>query len=126
MPPADWIVHRRPGDREPVGWIRPKGRKWVAVTLLGHDLTGPLDWLDAEDALNEEGIGWLGDVWMLDRDRGPSVRVRIVRVAPDGVVVQSDDGGAIDAPVERWELPWPAPAALRRRRKGDPRSPFGR
>jgi hypothetical protein len=36
------------------------------------------------------------------------------------VVVQTDDFGAVDAPVERYELPWPAPARLRPMRPGDP------
>jgi hypothetical protein len=48
------------------------------------------------------------------------LRVRIVEVTPERVVVQTDDYGAIDAPVERFELPWPAPVRLRPRRADDP------
>ena len=120
MLPTDWIEHRRPDDREPVGWIRPDGDDWVAVSLLGHDLTGPVDWLVAEEALEATGLSWLADVWMLEQEEGEPLRVRIVEVTPDGVVVQTDDFGAIDVPVERYALPWPAPAALRPRRGGDP------
>ncbi|WP_069386244.1 hypothetical protein [Cellulosimicrobium cellulans] len=120
MLPADWIAHRRPDDREPVGWIRPEGDDWVAVSPLGRDLTGPVDWLAAEEALEESGLAWLADVWMLERPDGAPVRVRIVEVTPDGVVVQTDDFGAVDVPVERYALPWPAPAALRPRRPDDP------
>lgn len=122
MLPTDWIPHRRPEDREHVGWIRPDGDDWVAVSLLGHDLTDPVDWLDAEEALDSAGLSWLADVWMLeneDEESGP-VRVRLVEVTPERVVVQTDDFGAIDAPVTRHELPWPAPARLRPRRAGDP------
>jgi len=117
--PPEWIEHRRPGDREPVGWIRPDGEDWVAVSLLGHDLTGPVDWLTAEETLDESGLSWLADVWTLEGDGGP-LRVRLVEVTPERVVVQTDDFGAIDVPVERFELPWPAPARLRPRRPGDP------
>ncbi|MFC8921418.1 hypothetical protein [Cellulosimicrobium sp. NPDC057127] len=120
MLPADWIAHRRPADREPVGWIRPEGESWVAVSLLGREVTGPVDWLAAEEALEDTGLAWLADVWMLERPGDEPVRVRIVEVTPDGVVVQTDDFGAVDAPVERYALPWPAPDALRPRRADDP------
>lgn len=121
MVPDGWVEHRRVGDREPLGWVRPEGDAWVAVSLLGHDLTGPVDWLDAEEALDAAGLRWLADVWMLERPDGAEpLRVRITHVAPDGVVVQTDDFGAIDVAVDVYELPWPAPATLRPRRSDDP------
>jgi coenzyme F420-0:L-glutamate ligase/coenzyme F420-1:gamma-L-glutamate ligase len=118
--PPGWIEHRRPGDREHVGWIRPDGEDWVAVSLLGHDVSDPVDWVAAEEALDETGLSWLADVWMLERDGEDPLRVRLVEVTPEHVVVQTDDFGAIDAPVERYELPWPAPSRLRPRRPADP------
>lgn len=120
MLPADWIAHRRPDDREPLGWLRPDGDAWVAVSLIGRELSGPVDWTTAEEALEEVGLSWMADVWMLERPDGDPLRVRLVEVTPDGVLVQTDDFGAIDVPVERFELPWPAPAELRPRRDGDP------
>jgi hypothetical protein len=120
MLPAEWIEHRRPGDREVVGWIRPDGDDWVAVSLLGHDLTGPVDWPAAEEALDTTSLAWLADPWMLEQPAGEPVRVRMVEVTPHRVVVQTDDFGAIDVPVERFVLPWPAPTRLRPRRPGDP------
>ena len=69
------------------------------------------DWAAAEACLDELGLGWLAEVWTLDTDDGP-LRVRIVQVAPDGVVVQTDDFGAIDVPVDRYDLPWPSPPEL--------------
>ena len=120
MLPADWIPHRRPDDREHVGWIRPEGDDWVAVSLLGRELTGPVDWLAAEEALDATSLAWLADVWVIERDGEPPLRVRLVEVTPDGVVVQTDDFGAIDVPVERVDLPWPPPPALRPRRPDDP------
>jgi len=118
--PADWIEHRRPDDREALGWLRPEGDGWVAVSLLGRDVSGPLDWTDAEEALESTGLSWMADVWTLEREGGEPLRVKLVEVTPDRVVVQTDDFGAIDVAVERFELPWPAPAALRPRRQGDP------
>lgn len=115
-----WIEHRRPGDREHVGWIRPDGDDWVAVSLLGEELTGAVDWLAAEEALDAVSLAWLGEVWMLERAGAAPLRVRLVELTPAHVVVQTDDFGAVDAPVERYELPWPAPAALRPRRPDDP------
>jgi hypothetical protein len=115
-----WIEHRRPGDREHVGWIRPDGDAWVAVSLLGEELTGSVDWLEAEEVLDAVSLTWLGEVWMLEQDGAPPLRVRLVELTPDRVVVQTDDFGAVDVPVQRYELPWPAPAALRPRRADDP------
>ncbi|QAY59273.1 hypothetical protein ET475_04220 [Microbacterium protaetiae] len=119
MLPSDWTAHRR-DDGELVGWIRPAGQEWVAVDLLGREASAPVDWLEAEAALEARGIGWLADIWMLERKDAAPLRVRMVEVTPDHVVVQTDDFGAIDAPVERFELEWPAPATLRPRRDGDP------
>jgi hypothetical protein len=134
--PADWTPHRR-DDGELVGWIRPAGEHWIAVDLLGHEASGAVDWLEAEEALENRGLSWLADIWMLeldgaDQDGVDPVRVKLVEVTPGRVgeagrvVVQSDDFGAIDVPVERFELPWPTPARLRPRRPGESGgSPFG-
>ena len=117
--PADWTPHRR-DDGELVGWIRPEGDAWVAVDLLGREATGATEWLDAEAALEERGIAWLGGVWILEEEGAVPRRVRLVEVSDERVVVHTDDYGAIDLPVARFELPWPAPAALRPPRPGEP------
>lgn len=128
MIPENWTPHRR-DDGELVGWIRPGPASpddWVAVDLLGRTASGPVDWLEAEATLEERGLAWLGEVWMLERPDRPALRVRLVEVTPGGadepgrVVVQTDDYGNIHAPVERFELPWPAPGMLRLRRADDP------
>lgn len=117
--PEDWIPYRR-DDGELLGWIRPAGADWVAVSLLGRDVSGPVDWLAAEEVLEELGLRWLADVWTLERPGGELLRVRITDLRPGRVVVQTDDFGAIDAVVERIELAWPVPAELRPRRDDDP------
>jgi len=109
----EWIEHVRPGDRERLGWIRPEADLYVAVDVLGRQLTGPVEWLEAEEALEKHGLGWLSDLWQLDLPDGSRERVRIVEVTPDRVVVQTDDFGAVDVAVTRRVLPFPAPGALR-------------
>jgi hypothetical protein len=131
MLPADWTPHRR-DDGELLGWIRPEGEDWVAVDLLGREASGAVDWLEAEAALEANGLSWLADVWVLEMPEGDAWRVKLVEVTPGRVgeqgriVVQTDDFGAIDVPVERFELSWPAPPTLRLREPGEPTTtPFG-
>jgi hypothetical protein len=110
-----WTPHRRPDDGELLGWVRAEGDAWVAVSLLGRELTGPVEWLEAEEALESTGLGYLAGVWELGGIASMPVRVKLVEVTPERIVVQTDDFGAIDVPVTRYELPWPAPDTLRPR-----------
>jgi len=126
MIPDDWTPHRR-DDGELLGWIRPDGEDWVAVDVLGRAASAPVDWLDAEAALETVGLAWLADVWMLEGEATGPLRVRFLEVTPpagDGpgrVVVKADDFGDMQRPpTERFTLPWPAPARLRPARPGDP------
>ncbi|MEN0128874.1 MAG: hypothetical protein AAGC49_05490 [Brevundimonas sp.] len=113
MQPETWIEHRRAGDRERLGWIRPEGEGFVAVDALGRDLTGAVDWLSAEEALDERGLHWLADLWQLELADGGIERVRIVEVTPEHVVVKVDDFGAVDVVTRSYTLAFPAPDALR-------------
>lgn len=119
MVPQEWIPHRRE-DGELIGWIRPAGADWVAVSLLGRDVSGAVGLLEAEEVLDDLGLRWLADVWTLERPGLDPLRVRIADVRPGRVVVHTDDFGAVDAVVERFVLDWPAPPALRPRRPDDP------
>ncbi|MGB3375223.1 MAG: hypothetical protein WBA87_08800 [Microbacterium sp.] len=126
MLPDDWTPHRR-DDGELLGWIRPEGEDWVAVDVLGRIASAPVDWLDAEATLEEIGLGWLADTWMLEGEAPGPLRVRFVEVTPsDGdaagrVVVKIDDFGDMQRPpADRFVLPWPAPSRLRAARPGDP------
>lgn len=117
--PADWTPHRR-DDGEVVGWIRPDGEEWAAIDVLGREVAASVDWLDAEAALENAGLAFLADPWMLERDAGPPLRVRLVEVTTERIVVKAEDYGDVTSGTERFVLPWPLPPRLRPVRPGDP------
>jgi len=112
MDTSGWIEHRR-ADGERVGWMRPEGAGFVPVDLLGRDRADALDWLAAEELLDELGIGYLAEPYLLERADAAPLRVRIVEVSPHGIRVKLDDFGAIDGPRQYFELGWPMPPELR-------------
>ncbi|PJJ70632.1 hypothetical protein CLV46_0154 [Diaminobutyricimonas aerilata] len=112
MDTADWIEHRR-DDGEIVGWIRPVGEDFQPIDLLGHEVGGPVEWLDAERVLEERGLRFLADPYTLRLDDGTDLRVRITQVSRDRVVVKRDDWGDIGTPLLEYTLPFPAPEELR-------------
>lgn len=116
---APGTAHRRE-DGELVGWIRPLGDLWQGIDLLGRLVGDPAEWLEAEAALEERGIAYLADPWMLEGEGERPLRVRLVEVTPERIVVKAEDFGAIDLPARTWELPWPLPARLRPPRPDDP------
>ena len=122
----DWTPHRRE-DGELLGWIHPSGEDWSAVDVLGRPVIDAVEWLDAESALEEHGLAWLADPWMLEGEDERPLRVRMVEVTPDRagvsgrIVVKLDDYGDVSTPATgRFVLPWPIPARLRPPRSGDP------
>lgn len=119
MTRPDGTPHRR-DDGELLGWIRPDGDLWRAVDLLGREVSEAVEWLDAEAALEELGLSYLAEPWMLEGAADRPIRVRFVEVTPQRIVVKGEDFGAVDAMTGRWELPWPLPSRLRPPRPGDP------
>ena len=118
MLPENWIEHRR-ADGERVGWMVPDGELFRVVDLLGRLIDGePTEWLEAEETLDELGIGYLADGYVLRFDDGRERTVRIAEVSVDRVIVVADDWGSasvIGSKPERFELPFPVPPTLRRR-----------
>lgn len=102
-------------DGELLGEIVEEGDGWAAFDRLGRRLTGTTDLAEAEAALDELGLAYLGDRYELETDEGTVEPVRIVEVGPDRVRVKLEDFGAVDGPHRVWDLPNPAPASLRRR-----------
>lgn len=126
MTAADWTPHRRE-DGELVGWIRPQGEDWLAVDVLGREVSSAVDWLDAEAVLEEHGLAWLADPWMLEGEADRPLRVRIVEVTPTDagrpgrIVVKADDFGDMSRPATtQYILDWPLPDRLRPPRPDDP------
>jgi ABC-type cobalamin/Fe3+-siderophores transport systems, ATPase components len=116
MTPADWIEHRR-GDRELLGWMAPSGDGFVVHDLLGRPRTPPLDWLAAEEFLEQLGIGYLADRYVLVGPDGSERPVRIGEASAAGVTVVADEFGAaqaVGANPERIPLPFPVPVEVLR------------
>jgi hypothetical protein len=113
----EWIEHRR-GDGERVGWMIAADDGFHVVDLLGRQVTTEaLDWLAAEELLDDLGIGYLADRYSLDLDESTQRLVRISEVSTDRVVVVADDWGsasAVGSHPERFTLEFPAPDSLRR------------
>lgn len=110
-----WIEHRRP-DGELIGWLRMLGEQFIAVDMLGREVTGEVDYLEAEEALEERGLSFLAEAWLLEHPDGTSERVRITEVNPERITVRQDDLGVAAAAgvnVRDYVLPFPAPATLR-------------
>jgi hypothetical protein len=114
--PSEWIPHRRP-DGETVGWIVPEGDGFRARDLLGREVTdGVVDWLAAEESLDERGIGYLADRYLLRLPDGAVRPVRISEASVHGITVVADEFGAasaVGATLERFRLAFPAPDELR-------------
>lgn len=126
MPPTDWTPHRR-DDGELLGWIHPEDDGWVPVDVLGRRVATPIDWLEAEVALEDHGIAWLAEPWMLEGESDRPLRVRILEVTPDEdgapgrIVVKVDDFGDMTRPpTQQVVLPWPISPRLRPPHPGDP------
>ncbi|WP_246140132.1 hypothetical protein [Protaetiibacter larvae] len=107
--------------------MRPAGDGFVAIDLLGRELTGEVDWLTAEETLDATGIGYLADRFELRQPDGSWIRVRIAEVSADRIVVKHDDFGAIGMPQVFVTLGFPIPETLRVLVPGSPNdtNPFG-
>lgn len=104
---TDWIEHRRGHDGERIGWMEPAEEGFVAIDLLGRRRTGIVDWLSAEETLDELGIGYLADPHELRLDDGAWLRVRIAEVSPAEIRVKKDDWGDMTAPQLYYTVPFP-------------------
>jgi hypothetical protein len=109
----DWIKHRR-SDGELLGWIRQQGVDYVIIDRLGREDPTPRSWVEAEECLEDRGLGWLAEPYELVRG-SEVLPVRITAVGTDGIEVKGEDYGDIRMSVETYRLPFPAPASLRHR-----------
>lgn len=101
-----WIEHRRGLDGELLGWMRPEGDGFVVVDLLGRYRTQALDWLAAEEFLEELGIGYLADKYELWHE-GEWLRVRIIEASTSEIRLKKEDWGAMTAPTVYYQSSFP-------------------
>lgn len=94
---ADWIEHRRSGDGERLGWMLPDGEGFIVIDLLGRRRTGAVDWMEAEETLDEIGLSYLAEPHELRLEDRSWLRVRIAEVSPTGIRVKKDDWGDMRA-----------------------------
>ena len=115
---VDWFPHRRP-DGESVGWITRDDDGFRAIDLLGRTVgPTPVDWVQAEELLEDRGIGYLADRYSLRLPDGTERPVRIAEASSEGITVIADEFGmasAVGATHERFVLPFPAPDDLQPR-----------
>lgn len=64
---------------------------------MGRRRTGIVDWMQAEETLDELGLGYRADPHELRLDDGSRLRVRIAEVSPVAIRVKKDDWGDIGA-----------------------------
>jgi hypothetical protein len=104
---ADWIEYRRSDDGERVGWMKPVDEGFVAIDLLGRRRTEVVDWMVAEENLDELGLGYLADPHELRLDDGSWLRVRIAEVSTAAIRVKKDDWGDMNATQIYYEVSFP-------------------
>ena len=92
----------------------PEGEGFVTIDLLGRPRSSePVDWVAAEEVLEELGIGYLADIYAFRVSGDDWARVRIVEVSTDGVTVKEDDYGDVAADLPRYRMEFPADDGLR-------------
>ena len=79
----------------------------------GRDVCPPTDWLSAEHALDESGIGFLAGPFELRLEDGTWQQVRVVEVSLTLIRLKKGDFGSIRGPRVEYTLPFPAPTTLR-------------
>lgn len=103
----DWIEHRRSDDGERVGWMQPDGEGFIPIDLLGRPVSDAVDWLTAEETLDELGMAYLAEPHELRLENGEWLRVRIAEVSPGRVRVKKDDWGDMTAPQIYYDVSFP-------------------
>ncbi|MBU4464602.1 MAG: hypothetical protein KKH75_02020 [Actinobacteria bacterium] len=110
---ADWIEHRRGEDGERMGWMKPVDEGFIVIDLLGRRLTEVVDWMRAEETLDDLGLSYLAEPYELRLDGDRWLRVRIAEVSATRIRVKKDDWGdmtatqvyySMDLPIDQDQL----------------------
>lgn len=97
-----------------MGWIEPIGEGFVAIDLLVRRRTDVVDWMKAEETLDDLGLRYLADTHELWLGEGRWLRVRIAEVSSAEIRVKKDDWGDMNAPQIYFTLPFPVTEDLLR------------
>ncbi|CAO1654004.1 S1 motif domain-containing protein [Salinibacterium sp. NYA9b] len=87
--------------------MKPVGEGFVAIDLLGRPRTDVVDWMLAEETLDELGLGYLADPHELRLDDGTWLRVRIAELSSGEIRVKKDDWGNMEATQLYYSLTFP-------------------
>lgn len=117
MIPPHWVRYERADDGELLGYLVPSAEDDTAapVTVFGYSL-GPISARnDAERRLDEVGLSYLADRWLLDvPDHGEPINVEIVEADPERLVVKNVDFGYHQDFGTRFTLDVPVTDGFRR------------
>lgn len=112
MIPADWLPYHRFDDGELIGYLAPAAEGLsTPMSILGQPLGEPGDDWTCEQTLEQTGLSYLADVWLLHHDDAPEQTVVLLEVDADRVVVgDADSANVVGRPESmgwRTELPVP-------------------
>ncbi len=95
MIPTHWVSHIRAEDGELLGYLIPEMEDaFTPATVFGFPLDSPGSRDEAERQLDEVGLSYLAERWLLNvADQDESINVQIVEVNPEQVTVKSVDYG---------------------------------
>ncbi|MCT1515656.1 hypothetical protein [Dietzia cercidiphylli] len=112
MIPEAWIPHRRE-DGELIGWIDMTVAEPLLVPIdrLGRRLDPVDEWHDAEDVLDEIGLRFLMDRYVVEEE-GRDTVVRIAHVYDDRIVLSTALTDAVEDVGRQIVVPFPAPDSL--------------
>lgn len=80
---------------------------FVAIDLLGCARTDVVDWLRAEEVLDELGLGYLADPYELLLENGSWLRVRIAEVSTETIRLKKEDWGDMTATQIYYSISFP-------------------
>jgi hypothetical protein len=116
MIPFQWVPYHRDDDGELLGYLIAEGTSFVPVTVFGYRLDDAVDEYDASQVLENIGLSYLADTWLLSiDDRDEPITVQIVEASPRVLRVKSVDYGWDRDYGSIIDLPVPETGRLRRR-----------
>lgn len=116
MIPLDWVPYHRDDDGELLGYLVPEGNAYSPVSVFGYPFDDAASEDDAAQVLENIGLSYLADTWLLSIDgRDEPINVQIVEASPRALRVKSVDYGWEQDYGTMIDLPVPETGKLRRR-----------